>query len=69
MSKKNKQFFAQIHESGAGQLHAAEYKIIKHDLLKVLIMNVVYLAGVLLLYFTNSKTHYLERWFEKFLHF
>jgi hypothetical protein len=69
MSKKNKKSFTQIQESGAAQLHVAEYKIIKHDLLKVLILNIVYLAGVLALYYSNAKTHYLERLFEKFLRF
>lgn len=49
--------------------HESEYGIIKHDLIKVLILNAVYLAGVLALYFTNQKTHYLEAWFSKLLHF
>ena len=71
MSKKNKQFktaspspHAQTSDGLAG-----EYKIIKGDLVKVLVINLLFLAGVLALYFTNQKTHYLEAWFSKFLHF
>jgi hypothetical protein len=68
MSKKRKKFQAQ--EPGAAVLHhGAEYNIIKHDLWKVLILNVIYLAAVLALYFSNSKTHYLEAWFGRLFHF
>ncbi len=49
--------------------HAAEYRVIKHDLLRVLALNVIYLAGVLVIYYTNLQTHYLENWFDKILHF
>ncbi len=69
MSKKNKQSFFQIQDSGATPLHTTEYRIIKHDLIKVLILNIIYLAGVMVLYYTNSKTHYLEQWFQKILRF
>lgn len=49
--------------------YAAEYRIIKFDLVKVVILNVVYLAAILTLYYTNKNTHYLENWFAKLLHF
>lgn len=49
--------------------HEEEHRIIKHDLVKVGVLNALYLAGVLALYFTNAKTHYLDRWFEKLLNF
>ncbi|MEK7618081.1 MAG: hypothetical protein AAB410_02950 [Patescibacteria group bacterium] len=42
--------------------HAGEYKVIKSDLLRLLVLNTVYLAGILLLYFTNQQSHYLDRW-------
>jgi len=48
-------------------LQAAEHVIIKHDLLKVIGLNVIYLAGLLALFFANQKTHFLEAWFSKFM--
>ena len=50
-------------------IHADEYQIIKHDLIKVLILNLFYLSAVLALYFTNLKSHYLEIWFAKIFRF
>lgn len=50
-------------------MHAGEYQIIKHDLIKVVLLNVVYLGLVLAVYFTNAKTHYLEQWFGRVLNF
>ena len=67
MSKKHRH--NELGHYSAGTDHAAEYKIIKHDLIKVVMLNVIYLAGILLIYFTNSKTHYLENWFGRILHF
>ena len=49
--------------------HAGEYSIIKYDLIKVLVFNFIYLAAVLVLYYTNRQSHYLENWFSKVLHF
>jgi hypothetical protein len=49
--------------------HEAEYRIIKFDLIKVLILNVAYLAIILGLYFGNQKSQFLEHWFAKILHF
>lgn len=49
--------------------HAQEYRIIKFDLVKVVILNVVYLAVILSLYYTNLHSGYLERWFGRILHF
>lgn len=46
-----------------------EYSVIKRDLVKVILLNVLYLAGVLALYFSNKQTHYLEHWFNKIFHF
>lgn len=46
-----------------------EYLIIIHDLARVIILNLIYLAAVLAIYFSNQKTHYLEVWFAKILHF
>ncbi len=48
-------------------LQAAEHVIIKHDLLKVVVLNVIYLAGLLVLFSLNQKSHFLEAWFSKVL--
>jgi hypothetical protein len=45
--------------------HAAEYSIIKHDLLKVVILNAVYLAAILALFYSNKQSGFLEDWFSK----
>lgn len=69
MSKKHP---FQSHSSGAVShsiLHEAEYRIIKSDLVKVAILNLVYLVGILALYYFNQKTLFLENWFAKVLHF
>jgi hypothetical protein len=49
--------------------HQQEYALVHKDLIKVLILNLVYLAVILTLYFTNKNTHYLENWFNKLIHF
>lgn len=74
MSKKKHRLFnssadtsAVVHHHGTD--HAAEYKVIKGDLLKVLAVNVLFLAAVLTLYFTNLQSHYLESFFDKFIKF
>lgn len=69
MSKKNKKNFENAASSTAVLSHGAEYRIIKHDLIKVLILNVIYLAAIITLYITNSKAHYLQQWFGGWLHF
>ena len=60
--------------AGGGNVQAsgdltAEYKIIKRDLLRVVILNIIILGGMLVLYYTNLKAHYLEHWVEKFVKF
>ena len=74
MSKKNKKFASQniaasTHAGGAVLTHDSEYKIIKHDLFKVVILNAVYLVVILFMYFGNQKTHFVDNWFAKLLHF
>jgi len=49
--------------------HAAEYRIIKFDLVKVVILNAIYLAIILSLYFGNLHSHFLDNWFARLLHF
>ncbi len=72
MSKKHKNPGVQNNFQSAQNpalTHEAEYQIIKFDLIKVLVLNVVYLAVILGLYFSNQKTQFLEHWFAKVLHF
>ncbi len=71
MSKKHKKlnFAFQQTQSNAGLSHDAEYKIIKFDLIKVVILNLVYLIGILALYYANQRSGFLDAWFSKVLHF
>ncbi len=70
MSKKNKKYFQEVNGiKHAGLTQQTEHAIIKHDLIRVIILNTIYLAGLLALYYSNLRTHYLERWFEKILRF
>lgn len=49
--------------------HAEEYKIIKHDLVRVLLLNLAYLGGILALYYANRNSLFLERWFSRLFNF
>jgi hypothetical protein len=66
MSQKNT-YTAQT--SQISQAHAIEYKIIKHDLIKVVGLNALYLAGVLALYYFNTQSHFLDKAFSKLFNF
>lgn len=68
MSKKNKNNPKEerlVAVSG----HSEEYTIIYHDLMKVGLLNVVYLVLILTLYYTNLRSNFLENWFSRILHF
>jgi hypothetical protein len=70
MSKKHKKASQEaVAASGDTSMHTGEYVIIRHDLIRVLVLNVIYLALVLAVYFTNSKGHYLERIASRMFHF
>ena len=56
-------------QNNASLSHEAEYKIIKFDLVKVVILNAVYLGAILVLYFANQKSHVVDNWFAKIFHF
>lgn len=49
--------------------HRAEYKVIKHDLVRLFLLNLVYLAAVLFLYSYEQKTGFLSEWLSKILKF
>lgn len=44
---------------------AEEYTVIKHDLVRLVLLNLLYLTVVLAVYFYNQKTHFLEAWFKQ----
>lgn len=70
MSKKHKHFnqasFA--HNPSTGD-HAEEYRVIKMDLVKVAIVNAIFLAAVLALHYTNLHSGYLEKLVSRYLKF
>lgn len=45
--------------------HAEEYKIVRHDLIRVVVVNGLFLAAVLALYFSNKSNPFLEAWYQK----
>ena len=49
--------------------HSEEYSVIKHDLIRVIALNAIYLAALLAVYFTNEKSQYLDRILGHWLHF
>lgn len=74
MSKKHKRLMTPSFAGASAQprmalSHESEYKIIKHDLVKVVVLNLIYLAAILFLYFGNQRTHFVDNWFAKVLHF
>ena len=70
MSKKNKHKFSNP-QASTGYLissdHAAEYKVIKWDLVRLLVFNVVILAAVLALYYYNKDSQVLQELFSKYI--
>ncbi|MCL5666396.1 MAG: hypothetical protein M1383_01335 [Patescibacteria group bacterium] len=68
MSKKHKKTNIQGGPVSASLTHEGEYRIIRHDLLRVVILNLVYLAAVLAVFYSNNKSHYLENLFGKIFH-
>ncbi len=69
MSKKHARSEYHLQTQAGAMSHQAEYKIIKADLIKVVLLNAVYLAVILFLYFGNQKSHFVDHWFAKILHF
>ena len=52
-------------EGGAAAAHAAEYRIIRADMIRLVVLNVLMLVAVLVVYYTNRSSGYLERLFEQ----
>ncbi len=45
--------------------HAEEYRIVRHDLIRVAVVNGLFLAAVLALYYSNKSNPFLEAWYQK----
>lgn len=45
-----------------------EYQIIKNDLIRVILLNILILGIVLAVYATDRKSHYLEQIFNQIFH-
>lgn len=50
---------------GAHANHSAEYRVITADMIRLVVLNAIMLALILVLYFTNLHSGYLERVFMK----
>lgn len=50
--------------SSAVASHAAEYKIISKDLIRLVVLNIVMFGAVLALYFANRSSGFLEKAFQ-----
>lgn len=67
MSKK-KHLQSKQSEPSHGLADTAEYQVIGRDLARVIVLNILYLAGLIALYYTNHSSHYLERLFSNVFH-
>lgn len=45
--------------------HREEYRYITADLIRVGIINGLFLAGVIALYYANRTNHFLDSWYSK----
>lgn len=68
MSKKNRKGNTISSAVSANPTWDSEYNVISKDLIRVIILNVLYLAGLLAVYYTNEQQHYLERIFANLFH-
>lgn len=64
MSKKHSN---NEHGSSAGE--AAEYRIVKRDLVKIVILSVLFMVIILGLYYLNQQNGAVDSWFSQFLYF
>ena len=52
---------------GVYAMHEKEYQLVRTDLLRVLIVNILFLAGVLAIFFVNKSNPFLQAWYDKVL--
>ena len=50
---------------GVYAMHDKEYQLVRTDLLRVLAVNVLFLAGVLVIYFVNKGNPFLQAWYDR----
>ena len=53
-----------LKDSSVYAAHQDEYKNISSDLIKVVIVNGLFLVGVLVLYFINKSNPFLDSWYN-----
>lgn len=68
MSKKNRKLNSAHAVVSTNSAWDSEYRVIGKDLVRVIILNVVYLIGLLAVYYTNQQQHYLEHAFSRLFH-
>jgi hypothetical protein len=66
--KKHQQARLEQAQDAGGPASNHEYAVVGHDLVRVIVLNIIYLAGILVLYYTNRNTHYLENFFSRVFH-
>ncbi|PIR96562.1 MAG: hypothetical protein COT92_00440 [Candidatus Doudnabacteria bacterium CG10_big_fil_rev_8_21_14_0_10_42_18] len=70
MSKKHNKQGTQNHSVlNIGSDELAEYSIIKKDLIKVVVLSLIFFSLILGLYYGFHKNGQLENWFSTFLYF
>lgn len=69
MSKKSKHKARLEAERGPVVADNGEYQVIKHDLVRVVVINLMYLLAILAVYYTNAQSRYLEKWLFSLLNF
>lgn len=69
MSKKHKFSFSgsASQNTSLSSEQVIEYKIIKKDLIRLAILNIVFLGIVLAVYYTNQDSQYLSKWFSSLI--
>lgn len=69
MSKKHKFSFSSSasQNTSLSSEQVVEYKIIKKDLIRLAILNIVFLGIVLAVYYTNQDSQYLSKWFSSLI--
>jgi len=70
MSKKHKKHNVLTNASLApSDEEAMEYRVIKHDLIKVLVLSLIFLGAILGLFYYNQQSGAVENWFSQLFYF
>ncbi len=65
VSKSNNMQTSNDKQASVYNAHNEEYAMVRHDLIRVAIVNGLFLAAVLALYFVNKNNPFLEAWYQK----